>query len=105
MAKYLRKSRIIEAIQHDDSDESATALAAWVNAEGGIAQALFKFHNDLAPNHALVKLEHGSGQNLVTPGSWLVKMEFGVFYVVLGRDFHILFDPLEPIDSKDEPPD
>jgi hypothetical protein len=101
MGRFLRMSKVIEAIQHQDTDESALALAAWINSEGGQATALFQNQNDLAPNHSLVRIENSFSQNLVLPGSWVVKMEFGIFYIVQNRDFNILFDPIEPLNDDD----
>lgn len=97
MSKYLRLSKVIEAVQHVDSNESALALAAWINKEGGQATALFQHENDLAPNHALIRIENAFSQNLALPGSWVVKMDFGIFYIVQARDFDILFDPIEQL--------
>jgi hypothetical protein len=99
LSRFLRLSKIIEATQHQDTDESAAKLAAWINSEGGQATALFKGQNDLAPNHALVRIENSFSQNLVLPGSWVVKMDFGIFYIVQSRDFDLLFDPIEQLDD------
>lgn len=97
MSKFLRLSKIIEAVQHDDSNQSALAIASWINNEGGQATALFQNENELAPHHALVRIENAFSQNLVLPGSWVVKMDFGIFYIVQARDFDVLFDPIEQI--------
>lgn len=83
--KYRKKPAVVEALQFDGSEDSASAIAKWANVddaiEFGADPTLTYVTNDAAPGRALDMLvwtNHGHAE--VNEGDWVIKGTNGEFY-------------------------
>jgi hypothetical protein len=99
--KFVRKTHEVEALQHDGTNDCAIKLEAWILSLGGDATAYLIGAVDFTQKNAFVRVNSQRAMNLVGPGAWVVHVSEGKFYAVSNEDFHILYEPAEPV--VDEP--
>jgi hypothetical protein len=103
MGKFERRNAVVEALQHDGTDESALRLEAWVLSGGGDAVAYLKGSVDFAQENAFLRVNSTRAQVFVGPGAWVVKVADKTYYPVSREDFGILYKPAMPPEPEDTP--
>jgi len=88
--EYVRRPYKVTAFQHDGSQSSAQALAAWTQDNGAESWFLVPLGTDL---HTLEVLS-GGGKQVVRATDWLV-FTGTLFYSRTAEQFATDFEPLE----------
>lgn len=103
--RFRRKLTDVEAMRHDGSEESAIRLSNWINLHGAQASIIDKNVHDEAAGfekHLFYIRFHGeTPRSIVSPGSWIIKLDSGIFYTLTHSEFELVYEPIES-DISDE---
>lgn len=89
--KFERRTKTIDAMQHDGTDESAVRIERWVAGHGGKVEMFRSGTIEYDLDSAFLRIDNARAQNLVIPGSWVISPSEGLFYPVSAEDFDILY--------------
>ena len=92
MSRYTKRPVTIEARQHDGTEQSATAIAAWIDSCGGTVEVL----NDGAHQQYVLHIGTPEGTMCVSPSWWVIQGVEGEFYPCQNSVFELTYEPEMP---------
>ena len=92
MSRYTKRPVTIEARQYDGTEQSATAIAAWIDSHGGTVEVV----NAGAHQQYSVLVRTLEGTMLACASDWVIQGVKGEFYPCQNSVFELTYDPEMP---------